>query len=60
MLRLALFFLIFALIAALFGFGYLADTSAWIAQVLCFAFLIMFLVSLLFGTAWRSPPAPPV
>jgi uncharacterized membrane protein YtjA (UPF0391 family) len=48
-------FLIVALVAAVLGFGALAGTMAWIAQVLFVVFLVLFLVSLV--TGMRSPPA---
>lgn len=49
MLRWALFFFIFALMAALFGFGGLAGTAAGIAQILFYIGLVLFLVTLLYG-----------
>lgn len=49
MLRWALAFFVLALVAALFGFGGLAATSAGIAKALFYVFLIVFLVSLVFG-----------
>jgi uncharacterized membrane protein YtjA (UPF0391 family) len=49
MLRWALAFLIFALVAALFGFSGLAATSAGIAKTLFFIFLVVFLVTLAIG-----------
>lgn len=49
MLRWALGFLVLALVAALFGFGGLAATSAGIAQVLFYLFLLVFLVTLVLG-----------
>lgn len=56
MLRWALSFFVLALVAALFGFGGLAATSAGIAKTLFYVFLIVFLVSLVFGlTASRRP-----
>ncbi|HEU5219351.1 MAG TPA: DUF1328 domain-containing protein [Gemmatimonadales bacterium] len=56
MLRWALAFFVLALVAALFGFGGLAATSAGIAKTLFYVFLIVFLVSLVFGlTASRKP-----
>jgi uncharacterized membrane protein YtjA (UPF0391 family) len=56
MLRWALGFFVLALVAALFGFGGLAATSAGIAKTLFYVFLIVFLVSLVFGlTATRRP-----
>jgi uncharacterized membrane protein YtjA (UPF0391 family) len=47
MLRWALIFLVFALIAAAFGFGGIAGEAAWIARVLFFVFLILFVIGLL-------------
>jgi uncharacterized membrane protein YtjA (UPF0391 family) len=55
MLRWALLFLIVALIAGVFGFWGLEGTAMWIAKVLFVVFLILFVVSLLFG---RRPPGP--
>ncbi len=56
MLRWALGFFVLALVAALFGFGGLAATSAGIAKTLFYVFLVVFLVSLVFGlTASRRP-----
>ena len=49
MLRYAVAFFVIALIAAVFGFGGIAGTSAWIAKILVFVFLILFVVSLIFG-----------
>lgn len=49
MLRLALFFLIVSLIAAVFGFGGIAAASAEIARVLFFVFLVIFAVMLVAG-----------
>lgn len=57
-LRWALAFLIFALIAALFGFSGLAHTGAWVAQVLAFIFVVLFLISLIFGSLRGTPPPP--
>lgn len=58
MLRLALGFFVVALIAALFGFGGIAAGAASIAQVLFFVFLVLFVVSLLFGALrGRAPRA---
>jgi uncharacterized membrane protein YtjA (UPF0391 family) len=55
MLRWALLFLVVGLIAGIFGFWNLEGTAMWVARVLCFLFLIMFVVSLLVGT--RAPEA---
>jgi uncharacterized membrane protein YtjA (UPF0391 family) len=49
MLRLALFFLIVSLIAALFGFGGIAAASADIARILFFIAIAIFLVLLVAG-----------
>lgn len=49
MLRWAMGFLLLALVAALFGFGGLAATSAGIAQTLFYLFLLVFLVTLMLG-----------
>jgi uncharacterized membrane protein YtjA (UPF0391 family) len=53
MLRWALIFLVVAIIAAIFGFSGVAGDAAWIARVLFFLFLIVFVVSLLVGS--RGP-----
>ncbi len=47
MLSWALTFLIVAIIAAVFGFGGIAGAATGIAKILFFAFLILFLVSLI-------------
>jgi uncharacterized membrane protein YtjA (UPF0391 family) len=54
MLRWALLFLVIALIAAVFGFWGVEGTAMWIAKVLFVVFLILFVVSLVFGR--RAPP----
>jgi len=55
LLKWALFFLVFAAIAALFGFGGLAQGSADIAKVLFFIFLVVFAVIGLLGvTVFRT------
>lgn len=46
MLGWALTFLLVAIVAALFGFGGIAGTAAWIAQILFVVALILFVVSL--------------
>jgi uncharacterized membrane protein YtjA (UPF0391 family) len=53
MLRLALLFLVVALIAAVFGFGGIAIASAEIAKILFFVFLVLFVVALLGGLMSR-------
>jgi uncharacterized membrane protein YtjA (UPF0391 family) len=57
MLSWALFFFIFSLIAAIFGFGDLASASAGIAQILFYIFLGLFVLSLLMGLARRGDKA---
>jgi uncharacterized membrane protein YtjA (UPF0391 family) len=57
MLYWAVVFLVVAIIAGIFGFTGIAGTSIWIAKVLFFVFIILFVVSLLFG---RRTPMPPV
>jgi uncharacterized membrane protein YtjA (UPF0391 family) len=54
MLRWALVFLIVAIIAAVFGFGGIAGELAWMARVLFFLFIIVFVVSLLMGRRGSS------
>jgi uncharacterized membrane protein YtjA (UPF0391 family) len=49
MLYWTLIFLVIALVAGLFGFGGIATASAGIAKVLFAIFLVLFLVSLIFG-----------
>ena len=53
MLRWALGFFIFALIAAVLGFTGIALAAAGIAKILFFVFLILFLVSLIGGFSSR-------
>jgi uncharacterized membrane protein YtjA (UPF0391 family) len=55
MLNWALTFLVVAIIAAFFGFGGVAGTSMDFAKVLFFLFLVLSLISFLFG--WKRPPA---
>jgi len=49
MLYYAFVFLIIALVAAIFGFTGVYVAAAGIAKILFFLFLILFLVSLVFG-----------
>jgi len=55
MLRLAVVFLVIALLAALFGFGLVADLSYGAAKILFFVFLVLAVLAFL-GGALRSPP----
>ncbi len=52
MLHWAVVFLILAIIAGLFGFGLIAGAAWTIAKVLFFVFLVLFILSLVFG--WGS------
>jgi uncharacterized membrane protein YtjA (UPF0391 family) len=54
MLRLAIVFLVIALIAALFGFYGVAGTAYGGAKILFVVFLILAVVSMIFG--YRTPP----
>ena len=56
MLRWAVIFLVIALIAGFFGFWGIAGEAMWFAKILFFIFLVLFVVSLIFGR--RGPPLP--
>ena len=56
MLYWALMFLMIALVAALLGFTTVAGTAYGAAKILFAVFLILFVVSLLFG--YRREPLP--
>lgn len=49
MLRWALVFLVLALIAGLLGFTGIAGQSFLVAKILCFVFLVVFLVGLVYS-----------
>lgn len=49
MLMWAAIFLIIAIIAGLFGFRQIAGAAAGIAKVLFFIFLVLFVISLIYG-----------
>lgn len=53
MLSWSVTFLIIALIAAALGFGGIAGTAVGIAKILFFVFLVLFILSLIFGR--RTP-----
>lgn len=55
MLRWSILFLVVALVAGLFGFFDVAGTSWFIAKVLFFVFLVLFVVSLLVGSRSTDP-----
>ena len=46
MLYYALIFLLVAIVAGILGFGRIAGTASWIAQVLFVVFLVMFIIGL--------------
>ena len=54
MLYYALVFFIVALVAAVFGFGGIAAGAVEIAKILFFVFLILTVISLLFGVFRRG------
>jgi uncharacterized membrane protein YtjA (UPF0391 family) len=54
MLYWALVFFVIALIAALFGFTGIAVAFAGIAKVMFFIFVVIFVLTLIFG--WRRRP----
>lgn len=56
MLSWALMFLVLALVAALFGFGLVAEMSFMAAKILFFVFLVLFIVSLVAGGFRRPAP----
>jgi uncharacterized membrane protein YtjA (UPF0391 family) len=57
MLYWTIVFLVVAIIAGIFGFTGVVGISIWIAKVLFFVFIILFVVSLVLG---RRTPTPPV
>ena len=56
--RWAIVFLVVALIAALFGFGFVADMSYAAAKILFFVFVVLAVLAFLGGVLNRG--APPV
>ena len=56
MLYYALVFLVIALVAALLGFSGIAGAFGFIAKVLFGVFLILFVLSLIFGGIRRPTP----
>ncbi len=59
MLRLAIVFLVVALIAALFGFGFVAGVAYDAAKILFFIFIVLAVLSFI-GGALTGRGAPPV
>ena len=55
MLRLALIFLVIAIIAAFFGFGLVAGMAYEAAKIFFFIFIVLAIIAFI-GGALRSPP----
>jgi uncharacterized membrane protein YtjA (UPF0391 family) len=58
MLGWALMFLVVAIIAGVFGFTGIAVVATDFARILFFIFLVLFVVSLIFGLIRGRPPRP--
>lgn len=56
MLYWAVVFLIIAIVAAIFGFGGIAVAATGIAKLLFFIFIVIFLITLIFGFSRRRRP----
>jgi uncharacterized membrane protein YtjA (UPF0391 family) len=56
MLRFAIFFLVIALIAALFGFGLISGMAFLAAKIVFFVFIVLAILSFLSGTQRTPPP----
>jgi uncharacterized membrane protein YtjA (UPF0391 family) len=59
MLRMALAFLLIAMVAALFGFGLIADFTFDAAKILFFLFLILAVISFI-ADAFRGRTVDPI
>jgi len=55
MFQWAITFFVIALVAAVFGFGGIAGSAAWIGKILLVVFLVLALLSLVLGK--RAPAA---
>jgi uncharacterized membrane protein YtjA (UPF0391 family) len=55
MLRLAVLFLVIAVIAALFGFGLFAGMAFKAAEILFFVFIVLAVIAFLGGAFRRTP-----
>jgi uncharacterized membrane protein YtjA (UPF0391 family) len=55
MLRWAVIFAILALVAGVLGFGGMAGDFALLAKILLFVFLVLFVMSLVFGRGGGPP-----
>lgn len=60
MLRWSLGFFIVAIIAAVFGFGGISSGASELARICFFFFLVIFLVSLVYGLATGRKMQPPL
>lgn len=49
MLRWSIIFIVIAIVAAIFGFGGVAETATDIAKILFFVFIALFILSFIFG-----------
>ena len=56
MLYYAAVFFIIALLAGLFGFGVIASAAAGVAKILFWIFIILFVISLIFGGVNQRGP----
>jgi len=56
MLRLAILFLIIALIAGFLGFGFVAAVSFDVAKIVFFIFLVLAVIALIGGVTRGVPP----
>jgi uncharacterized membrane protein YtjA (UPF0391 family) len=52
MLYWTIVFFVIAIIAGAFGFGGISEAASGVAEVLFFVFLVLFVLSLIFG--WRA------
>ncbi len=56
MLRLAVLFLVIAIIAALFGFGLIGGMAFQAAEILFFVFIVLAVIAFLGGAFRTTPP----
>jgi uncharacterized membrane protein YtjA (UPF0391 family) len=56
MIRWAVLFAILALVAGVLGFGGLSSDLAYIAKILLFVFLVLFVIALVMGRRVLDPP----
>lgn len=60
MLRWSLIFFLVAIVAAIFGFGGIAAGATEVARILFFFFVVIFLVTLIWGLATGRRLPPPI